>query len=254
MSSVYIMAYRQLKRFMRSRSRIVSSIVSPIIWIVFFGLGWSGAFNFPMARALFGGVDYLTYLTPGVVAMTVFAASFVGGVSVLWDKQFGFLKEVLVAPMSRSGALLGRALGDTITAVLQGVIILGLSYLVAPGIKVAGALPAIAFSFVLGLGFTALGIVVALKMTSMEGFHMIMNFLTLPLIFLSGAFYPITFMPTWMKMLAYANPLTYSVDGIRYCLTGISYFNPVLDVAILVAMGAVLLGVACYMFEKTTIE
>ncbi len=254
MSSIQIMAYRQLKRFWRARSRVVATIVNPIVWIVFFGVGWASAFNFPMAKAIFGGLDYITYLTPGIIAMTVFSASFTSGISVLWDKEFGFLKEVLVAPLSRSGALIGRALGDSITAVMQGAIMLALSFAIAHGLKITGVLPTILFSFILAMSFTSLGIIIALKITSMEGFHMIVSFIMLPLIFLSGAFYPITFMPEWMKILAYINPLTYSVDGIRYFLTGTANFTLTTDAIVLAVLAAILTGVACYLFEKATIE
>ena len=254
MSVVYVLAYRQLKRFLRARARIITSIVNPIIWIIFFGLGWANAFNFPMARMIFGGLDYLTYLSSGIVAMAVFSASFIAGISVIWDKQFGFLKEILVAPASRSGAIIGRILGDSIIAVIQGAIILGLSFTIAHSLRVSGVPQALGYSFILAIGFTSLGIILALKISSMEAFQMIISFLMLPLVFLSGAFYPIKFMPTWMKWIAYVNPLTYAVDGMRYYLTGVSSFDPLLDLGLLVALTIVFLVIAARLFEKTTIE
>ena len=252
--TIYIMAYRQLKRFLRAKSRVVSTVVNPLIWLVFFGLGWANAFSFPAARALFGGLDYLSYLAPGIVAMTVFSASFISGVSVLWDKEFGFLKEVLVAPASRSAAILGRALGDAAVAVVQGAIILALSFAIAPELSAAGVLPAIGYSFLMALGFTSAGILIALRMTSMEGFHMIVSFLMFPLVFLSSAFYPLDYMPTWMRAVAYVNPLTYAVDGVRGCLVGVSSFNPWVDATVLTLLSAVLMLAAMAGFERATIS
>ncbi len=254
MSSVYVMMYRQLRRFMRARARLVTSIVNPIIWMVFFGLGWANAFNFPMARAIFGGLNYLTYLTPGVVAMAVFSASFIGGVTVIWDRQFGFLKEVLVAPARRSATIVGRIVGDSLISVLQGAIILALSFALAPGLKASGVPLTLLYSFILALAFTSLGTSLAIKITSMEAFQMIISFLMLPLIFLSGAFYPIKFMPEWMKWIAYVNPLTYGVDLIRHALTGVSSINPLIDAVVLTASTAALVSVAAKLFGRATID
>jgi len=249
-----VMAYRQLRRFVRTRARVLASIINPIIWIVFFGLGWANAFNFPMAKAIFGGVDYLTFLTPGVTAMAVFTASFIGGVTVLWDKQFGFLKEVLVAPASRASIILGRIVGDSIVALIQGLAILALSFTIAHSLRPWGVLPATVYAFILALGFTSAGVVLALKITSMEGFQMVITLLMMPLLFLSGAFYPIKFMPGWMKWLAYINPLTYAVDGMRHYLAGVSTFAPLTDLAVLSAVTAALMGAAAWLFRRATID
>ncbi len=249
-----VMAYRQLKRFLRARSRVIGMVVNPLVWLVFFGLGWANVFNFPMATAIFGGVDYLTYLAPGIVSMTIFTASFVAGISVLWDKQFGFLKEVLVAPASRTAAILGRAAGDSVTAVAQGMIILAMTFLLAKGLNPQGVLPALGVGFLLALAFTSLGITIAMKMKSMEGFQMLMSFIMMPLLFMSGAFYPVTAMPDWMRALSRLNPLTYAVDAMRYYLAGTSVMDPMLDVAFLAALTGVLLTISAATFKKATIE
>ena len=254
MEAFSVMAYRQIKRFVRARSRLVGMIINPLIWIVFFGLGWSKVFDFPYAEIIFGGVDYLTFLSPGVMSMTIFATSFVAGISVIWDKQFGFLKEVLVAPSSRSEAMAGRIVGDSLIALLQGAIILGLMFILASDLNPAGILPAAGLGFLVAVSFSSLGVTIALKMRSMEGFQMLINFITLPLLFLSGAFYPITTMPEWMKVMAYFNPLTYAVDGMRYFLTGTSVMHPMIDVLLLALLSIVLLAVAMLSFRKATIE
>jgi len=207
-----------------------------------------------MAKMIFNGLDYLTYLSSGVVAMAIFSASFIAGVSVIWDKQFGFLKEILVAPASRSEAIIGRIIGDSIIAMLQGAIILALSFTIAHSLEISGIPQALAYGFVLAVGFTSLGIILALKISNIEAFQMIMSFLMMPLVFLSGAFYPIKFMPMWMKYVAYVNPLTYAVDGMRYYLTGVSSFNPLIDLVVLIILSIVFLVVAAKLFENATIE
>ncbi|MBP1912707.1 ABC transporter permease [Thermococcus stetteri] len=255
MEALTTMAYRQLKRFTRARSRVVGMIVNPLIWLIFFGLGWSKVFDNPMARVIFGGVDYLTFLAPGIFAMTVFNMSFIAGVSVIWDKQFGFLKEVLVAPSSRRGSILGRIIGDSLVTLAQGAIILVLTYPLAESLKLGGFLPALGVGFLLAMAFSGFGVSLALKMESMEGFQMVMMVLMLPLIFLSGAIYPIDTMPGWMKALAYVNPLTYAVDGARHFLVGASVakFSLGVDLGVLAVLAAILVGLAVVEFERATI-
>lgn len=231
MNAFITLAYRQLKRFTRTRSRVIGSFVNPIIWLVFFGLGWSQVFNFPMAKQIFGGVDYLSFLAPGIVAMTIFNSSFISGISVI--KQFGFLKEILVAPASRKAAIVSRIIGDSLTSLFQGTIILLLTFVIADSPKVSEIPFVLLLGFMLAVAFASFGVSLALRMTSMEGFQMIMGFLMLPLLFLSGAFYPIDTMPNWMQVLAHINPLTYAVDGSRYFLLGTSRFPITTDLSVL---------------------
>ena len=254
MNAFITLAYRQLKRFTRARSRVIGSFVNPIIWLVFFGLGWSQVFNFPMARQIFGGVDYLSFLAPGIVAMTIFNSSFISGISVIWDKQFGFLKEILVAPASRKAAIVGRIVGDSLTSLFQGTIILLLTFMIADSLTVSGIPFVLLIGFMLAVAFESFGGSLALRMTRMEGFQMIMSFLMLPLLYLSGAFYPIDTMPNWMQVLAHINPLTYAVDGSRYFLLGTSKFSITTDLSVLALLSIALLGIAMYSFERATIE
>jgi len=251
---VYIMAYRQIRRFVRATSRIAGTVMNPLIFLVFFGLGWSTLFKGNMARMLFYGLDYLSYLAPGIYMMTLFVSGFIGGVSVLWDKEFGFLKEILVAPASRVYAILGRAFGDALTNIIQGLIILLPMYLIAPSLRLSGLLPTLAMGFLIALTFNSIGILIASRMTSMEGFHLIINLIMWPVLFLSGAFFPFDNLPEWMKVIVYANPLTYGVDASRYFLTNISKFNIFTDIIVLLASSVFFILIAAYIFERTTIE
>ncbi len=254
LGGMYVMVYRQVKRFFRARSRVLGTLLNPLIWVLFFGLGWANVFNFPMAKEIFGGVDYLTFLAPGVIGMTVFTVSLISGISVIWDKQFGFLKEVLVAPVSRAESIIGRLVGDSITTLIQVVVIAALMYVIACDLNPWGVIPMLLISFLASLTFSSVGVVLALRIRSMEGFQLLINLFMLPLLFLSGAFYPLKTMPEWMKLLAYVNPLTYTVDGMRYFLSGVSAFNPVLDISLLSALTVAFLGAAAVLFQKATIE
>jgi ABC-2 type transport system permease protein len=189
-----------------------------------------------------------------MVAMTIMMGSFISGVSVIWDKQFGFLKETLVAPVSRAEVILGRAFGDSLVTVFQGAVILFLMYFIAPNINLVGAAPALFYGLLLSMGFTSFGITLSLKLSSSEGFQMIVNLITMPLLFMSGVFYPIDNMPDWMKAVAYVNPMTYAVDGMRYWLTGVSRFDPLIDVGVLTVLTLVLAALAVRVYSKATIE
>ncbi|MEM0004697.1 MAG: ABC transporter permease [Desulfurococcaceae archaeon] len=274
------MVYRQIKRWMGSRSRLISTVIQPLLWLIFLGLGFGGVFNpenidlsklginatLPLAgniisryfNSVFGGVDYVTYLVSGMVAMTAFIGSFISGISVIWDKQFGFLKETLVAPAPRGVIILGRIVGDAIVNTIQSIIIITLALLFTTGIKLSGIPIALLYIFIMSLGFTSLGTVISLKFQSVEGFQVIVNILTMPLMFASGVFYPVTSMPDWMQVFAMINPLTYAVHASRYWLAGASvgfdYMDSVTDLLILTATAGVLVLLAAKAFEKTTIE
>lgn len=247
---IYAMFYRQVKRYFRAKSRLVGTIVNPLMFFLFLGMGFSASMR-GLSASL--GVDYLAFLAPGIVVMTTFSASFIGGISVIWDREFGFLKEVLVAPASRTYAIIGRSLGDSSTSTLQAFLIMLLIYTVAP-LNLAGLLPSLAVCFLTSLAFNNLGIAIASRMRSPEGFQLVANLLMFPLIFLSGAFYPINNLPQLVRPLFYLNPLTYSVDLARYFMIGISAMPPALDTLILLAMTSTLSLASARMFNRSTLD
>ncbi|MBC7110354.1 MAG: ABC transporter permease [Archaeoglobi archaeon] len=255
MIALRVMAYRQMKRFLRAESRLMGTFLNPLIWLVFFGLGFSNLLSSPAMREMFGGADYLSFLAPGIFVMTVFNHSFIAGVSVIWDKEFGFLKEVLVAPISRKEGIFGRILGDSIITLLQGMVILLLTFILAENLRLSGLLPALAVGLLLSVTFSSLGVSMALRMESMEGFQMIMMIISLPLIFLSGAIYPLGSMPEWMRTLSLFNPLTYGVDAVRCLLIGpsASDFSLLFDLALLVSLAFLFLLIAMLEFERARI-
>lgn len=276
------MIYRQLKRWWNARSRVLMTIINPLIWMIFLGLGWGSIFNaqnlpsipglpnIPGAvdslrniidnyfKQLFGGVNYIAFMVSGIVVMTAFMGSFISGISVIWDKQFGFLKETLVAPAPRGAIILGRILGDSIVTTLQSMIIIALSQLLTSEINLLNTPIAIIYVFIMSIGFTSLGTIISLRFSSMEGFQMVVNLLTMPMVFMSGVFYPVTTMPEWMKIIAKINPLTYSVHSVRYWLTsantGFEYMNPTTDLIVLFGFTITMSLLAIKVFEKTTLE
>lgn len=212
--AIYTIWYRDLIRFLRERNRIIGMIGQPLMYLLIVGQGISAAMGFRGVPADLP-VNYVQFMFPGILGMSVLFTSMFAGVSIIWDREFGFLKEVLVAPVPRWATALGKALGGGTVAIIQATILL----LLAPFIKVSlslwVAIQLLSTLFLISLGFTFLGIAVASRMDTLEGFQMIMNFLVMPLFFLSGAIFPMYNVPGWMNFLMSINPLTYGVDALR---------------------------------------
>jgi ABC-2 type transport system permease protein len=249
-SDIYTVWLREMIRYVRTRSRIVSSLAQPLLFLVIFGSGFSSSFRFPGL-----GTNYVNFLAPGIVCMTVLFTSIFSGMSVIFDKEFGFLKEILVAPVSRTSIVLGKSLGGTTTGIIQGAIILGLSTLI--GVKFTSGLHlgvsvllALLTLFLIGMGFVGLGIAVASRIESMEGFQMISNFLVLPIFFLSGAFFPVNNLPGWMTVLVRVNPLAYGVDTMRYVVTGINEFPLMTDIGVMLGFFVVMMFAGAILFRR----
>lgn len=247
--AIYVMWLRQIKRFLRSKSRVASAIVQPLFFLFILGSGFR--------VATFEGVsDYLSFLAPGIIAMAIMFSSMFTGISVLWDKQFGFLQEVLVAPVSRFSIIFGRTLGGATIALIQGCIILFIA--LALGVEISGASGLLlTFVFMILIAFTAVGfgLVIASKMEDFQGFQLIMNLLIMPLLFLSSAFFPVTNNPL-MKTIALFNPLFYMVDGLRGSLiqgveVGKEIVNfPLTNLVIVFFICLGMLGLGSYLFSK----
>lgn len=246
LQTVYTMWLREMLRFWRSKSRIIGSIATPLFFLVFLGAGFSSSFQVE------GGKQFdPSYLAPGLIGMVVLFSSMMGGVSIIWDREFGFLKEILIAPVSRFFVALGKAVGGVTTSVIQGILILIIARLM--GIEYdsfSGVLAAIVIMFISGIGFIGLGIAVASRIDSHEGFQMVMSFLTMPLVLLSGAFFPISKLPAWMTVLVYANPLTYGVEALRYFLLGESIIPISRSIIILLAFALAMTILGGKLFGK----
>jgi ABC-2 type transport system permease protein len=246
--AIYIMWLRQMKRFIRSKSRLVSTVIQPLFFLFILGSGFRVA-KFP------GVDDYLSFLAPGIIAMAILFSSMFTGISVLWDKQFGFLQEVLVAPISRFSIIVGRTLGGATLSLIQGLIILLIA--LGLGVKISGFYGLIfTFIFMILTAFTAVGfgLILASKMEDFQGFQLIMNLLIMPLLFLSSAFFPVTSNPT-LKIISLFNPLFYMVDGLRGSLiTGSATVNPpFIDLIVVLVICIFMMGLGSYFFSKSEV-
>jgi ABC-2 type transport system permease protein len=245
---IYTMWLREMKRFLRVKARIVGSLLMPIFFLAFLGLPMS----FMPARQIPGLEDgYLDFLAPGIVGMTLLFAGTMSGASVIWDKEFGFLKEVLVAPVNRFSVILGRSLGGMTTAIIQALIIVGIA--IAMGVKlssVSGFFLAIVIMIFTCATFTGFGLIIATKLGNLEGFMAIMNLIVFPIFLLSGALFPIQSMPPWLRYIMYIDPLTYGVDGLRGTLIGVAAFPLWLDFTVLLVLCLALATLGSYFFSR----
>jgi len=245
-NTVYTMWLREMLRFWRSKSRIIGALATPLFFLIILGTGFSSSFQLQG-----GGTFNKSYLAPGLIGMTVLFSSLMGGVSIIWDREFGFLKEILIAPVSRFFVALGKAVGGVTTAMIQGILIMVIAWLI--GVKyvsIPGVLGSIVIMFVMGIGFIGLGIALASRIESHEGFQMVMSFLTMPLVLLSGAFFPISNLPAWLKVFVYANPLTYGVEALRFFLLGSSTIPVSLSITVLVLFAFAMTALGGKMFGK----
>ena len=248
LTAIYVLWLREMKRFLRAKSRIIGTLAMPFFFLAFLGLGF-GNMNIPgMAK----GISYINFLVPGIVGMTMLFTSMFAGISVLWDREFGFLKEIMVAPVNRISIVIGRIVGGATTSVLQGCLILGISILMGFKIsKMSAFLLSVVFMLLISSTFIGLGLIFASKMRDIHGFSLIMNFVIFPIFFLSGALYPLKNLPVWIQYLSYLDPLTYGVDGLRGVLINVSSFSILFDFAVLVGFSIVMIFLGAYFFEKS---
>ena len=248
MSTIYILWLRQLKRYFRSRARMIGSLGQPILFLVALGFGLGPMY----AKA--GGGNYIDFLAPGIIGMSILFTAMFSGIEVIWDRQFGFLKETLVAPVSRFKIMFGRTLGGATVASLQGVIVFFISFAVGFRPVSYATLPlAFVFMFLIAFLFTALGTAIASKLEDMQGFQLIMNFVIMPIFFLSGALFPLDGLSGALTFISYINPLSYGIDGLRGVLIGLSHFGLWHDLGILSAVTLFFLWLGSYLFSKIEI-
>ena len=245
MAAIYVLWIRQIKKYLRSKSRIVASVAQPLLFLVAFGFGFGPIFS----KA--GGGDYIEFLAPGVIMMAIIFTAIFSGIELIWDKQFGFLKETLVAPVSRFNIMLGRTLGGATVAIIQGVVVFVITLFVGFRPGSLTMLPvAFIFMMLVALLFTALGTAIASKVEDMQAFPLIMNFVVMPLFFLSGAFFPLASLPKALYLVTVINPLSYGVDGIRGALAGTNHFSYFTDFSVLAIVTALVLLSGAYLFSK----
>jgi ABC-2 type transport system permease protein len=245
MSAMYILWLREVRRFLRSRMQILAALGQPVIYL--FGMGFGMDEVFRQA----GRGSYLQFVAPGVLTMTVLFSATFSGISLLWDRQFGFLKETLVAPVPRVLIMLGRTCGVATVALLQGAIVAVLCLIAGFRPANLALLPAgLAFLALIALVFAGLGAVIGSSLKNMHAFNPLMNFLVVPFFFLSGALFPIDGLPSVYATLTRLNPLSYGVDGLRWALTEQSHFAVALDATVLIVLASALICLGAWRFSK----
>jgi len=252
--AAYAIWLRELTRFLSERTRIVGALGQPLIYLIVMGTGFGATFR---ATAVPGGFSYLVFMFPGVLGMTVLFTSLFSAISVIWDREFGFLKEILVAPVSRASIVLGKVVGGATVATLQGLILLALAPLVGVRLTPVEVLQLCLVMVLVAAALTSLGLAIASRMSTMEGFQVILNFLVVPMWLLSGAFFPMRGLPTWMAVLVRVDPLTYAVDALRgviYAgspLAGALVVHPFgVDLAVIAGVLAAAFGLALATFRS----
>jgi len=245
MSVIYVLWLRELRRYVRSRAQIVASLGQPILYLVALGFGLGPVFQ----KA--GQGSYVQFVAPGIMAMTVLFSSVFSGMGLLWDRQFGFLKETLVAPVPRILVMLGRTLGAATVAVFQGLLVAIVCFIAGFRIVDLRMLPvALVFLMLIACLFAALGTAIGSVLQNIQGFQLIMNFLVIPIFFLSGALYPLRNLPAVLSTITSLDPLAYGVDALRTTLIGMSHFGLAADSSVLILVTVILLIVGSHLFSK----
>lgn len=242
---IYAIWLRDLKAMFRERSRLYGAIMRPILWLFIMGNGLRPAMQGTT------GVEYTQFIFPGVVGMTLIFSSLQSATSIIWDREFGFLREVMVAPMSRGAVVFGKVLGGSTQATVQGLITMLFAPLVGVYPTPVQVLSIILLMLLISSSLTSLGILIASRMTSFEGFGAISNFVVMPMYFLSGSIYPLTNLPLWLKALTTINPLSYGVDAMRGQIIHIYHFSLLTDVLAIAGFGVVMLTLAIPMFSRS---
>ncbi len=244
LNAIYIIWLRELKKFVRDRSRLVSSVAQPLIWLLLLGTGFGATFG------KVGDLQYVQFMFPGILVMTLLFSSMFSAISIIWDREFGFLKEMLVAPISRTSIAIGKSVGGATRSTIQGLIILVFSPLIGINLTLTKFLMVVPLMFFISFTISGIGIIIAARMESFEGFNLIINFIIMPMFLLSGAIFPIANLPSWLSAVVNINPLSYGVDIMRWVITGVTERGPALDLMALLVVCIFTTTVSVYLFSK----
>jgi ABC-2 type transport system permease protein len=248
MGAIYILWLRELKKYSRSRVQIIASMGQPLLYLLVLGFGLGPVFQ----KA--GGGSYIQFVAPGIIGMSILFTSVFSGIALLWDRQFGFLKETLVAPVPRIQIMIGRTFGGATVAMIQGTLILVVCLIIGfRPVNWATAPLGFLFMGLIAIVFAGLGTAIGSSLQDMQGFQLIMNFLVLPIFFLSGALFPLTNLPKALSYVTRLDPLSYGVDGLRTVLTGLSQFGAPTDAIVLLCVAVALLFLGAWRFSQIVI-
>lgn len=254
--AIYVVLLRELKRYWRAKARIVSSMAQSFFFLAIFGLGLGGYIG------RFGGLTYLSYLTPGVIGMGLLFGSVFSGVSIIFDRQFGFMKEMLVAPVSRTSIILGKILGGAMTASIQGIILMIIAGVMGAFNPTAtlmlGAVAAVGAMFLIASGFVGLGVAIGSTLNDFHAFQLLSTFVMWPLFMLSGVFFPIDTAPPLLQVSMLLDPMFYGVELLRWCLlgSGAPILGPqgwMISLVVLIGFNTLMVGLGTFLFSRAQV-
>jgi ABC-2 type transport system permease protein len=254
--AIYVVLLRELKRYWRAKSRIIASMAQSFFFLAIFGLGLGGFVGG------FGGISYLSYLAPGIIGMGLLFGSVFSGVSVIFDRQFGFMKEMLVAPVSRTSIILGKILGGAVTASIQGIILMAVAGIMGaftPTITLAaGAIAAIGVMLLITAGFVGLGVAIGSTLNDFHAFQLLSTFVMWPLFMLSGVFFPIDAVPLPLQIAMLFDPMFHGVELLRWCLLGagtplLGPLGWLISLGVVAGFNALMVGLGTYLFSRVQV-
>lgn len=247
-NAIYVLWLRDTKRFIRAKSRIIGMLMMPIFFLLGLGLGLGSLIH------LSTGGSYFDFIVPGIIGMSLLFTSIFTGSAVLWDRQFGFLKEILVTPNSRVSIVIGRIFGGGTTAILQSILVVIIALLIGFQIHITAiTILALVFMALIAATFIGLGLTLGSLISDFQGFQLVTSFFTMPLFFLSDSIFPASALPTYVQYIIYLNPLTYGVDGLRNTLIGTGTFSVWIDLLAMVISTIIMVSIAVYAFSKTEV-
>ncbi len=241
---IYAIWLREAKIYMREKERVISSIVSPLLWIFAFGAGVGSTIEKVQ------GYSYQIFIYPGVVVMTVLFASLFYGVYIIWDRKLDFLKEVLVAPVSRASVFAGKVLGGATDAMIQVVFLLIIGLFISVPLTPIVIINAFLMLLLISIAMVSIGLVIGANLKSPEGFTLVINFVMWPMFFFSGALFPVSNLSGWLFVVTFINPLTYGVDAVRGIILGPHQFPIFLDVAVMLLFSLIAIGIGVFSFRR----
>ncbi|HAK89497.1 MAG TPA: ABC transporter [Nitrospiraceae bacterium] len=249
MNAIYVIVAREFIKFVRERGRLISTLARPLLWLFLVGGGMSKMVSPDM------GMPYMQFIFPGIIGMTILFSSIFSSISIIWDKEFGFMKEMLVAPVSRFSIVIGKALSGTMVSTFQALIIVLLFPVIGLRLGIDQIILILCISAMLSFCLASLGILIAVFYENLESFSVIMNFIIMPMFFLSGAMYPVKLLPHVLGFLTKINPLTYGIDALKYMIFPekklLTHDFPLsLDVAAIVISSIVFVIIAAMVFER----
>lgn len=243
-SAIYIIWLRDLKINWRDRGNLIGALVRSILWLVVLGLGLRAGFK------SVGGATFSQYIFPGIITMTILFAAVQSAISIVWEREFGFLRELLVAPIPRTSITIGKTLSGATWAMIQGIVVLAFAPIVGVSMTPVSIIKSLLIMLLIAVSLSSIGIIIASRIKSFQGFGVIVNLIIMPMFFLSSAIFPLPWLPDWLKTIIMLNPLTYAIDLLRAATISLYDFSLYIDLTVTISFGIILIILANVLFIK----